>query len=283
MKNILVPTDFSQQSKYALDLARQIAIKTGGTIRLLHIIDHPKRVLLNASGQIDLDDPQENEFVQVQLNKAQGQLDTMLEPITDVALHGEIEIGDPTEDLVRNILVVDPDLVIMGTPGDTEKHGGEHVVKVVRSARCPLITVKSPVQLDELTEILLATNLLEEETEVIDALKELQECLGLPLTVHKVLTANDLPPDDQEKQLMLNFIDRYQLTSATPSFNHAPTEPEGILKYTDEHPGCIIALATHGRKGLAHYISGSVAEDLAVSAHPPVWTCYQRKLKRIKT
>ena len=282
MKNLLVPTDFSLEAGYALDLAHQLAQKCNGKVHLLHIIDHPQRVLINASGQIDLEDPEANEFVQAQLDQAKQQMSEASDPYTQTNMHCEIEIGDPDEDLVRNILDVDPDLIIMGTAGDADSDAGEHVIKVVRSAHCPLITVKHRVTLNDLQEIILATNLLEEEDEVIEALKETQQVLDLPITVHKVLTANDLPPDAHEIALMKNFIERYQLERATPSFNNAPTEPEGILKYVGDRSGCLIALATHGRKGLAHYISGSIAEDLAMQAYPPVWTCYQRKFKKIK-
>ena len=41
MKKILVPTDFSDHSKYALRVAAQIARKNGGEIFLLHMLELP--------------------------------------------------------------------------------------------------------------------------------------------------------------------------------------------------------------------------------------------------
>ena len=41
MKKILVPTDFSECSKNALDAAMNIAIKTNAEIELVHVYDRP--------------------------------------------------------------------------------------------------------------------------------------------------------------------------------------------------------------------------------------------------
>ena len=40
MKRILVPTDFSEQAGYAMDLACQIAHKTKSELIALHVLDH---------------------------------------------------------------------------------------------------------------------------------------------------------------------------------------------------------------------------------------------------
>ena len=41
MKSILVPTDFSEHADYALDLARQLALKHEMSIQLFHIVEQP--------------------------------------------------------------------------------------------------------------------------------------------------------------------------------------------------------------------------------------------------
>ncbi len=47
---------------------------------------------------------------------------------------------------------------------------------------------------------------------------------------------------------------------------------EAIIKYAEEHPGGLIVIGTHGRKGLAHAILGSVAERVVRTAPCPVLT-----------
>ena len=43
----------------------------------------------------------------------------------------------------------------------------------------------------------------------------------------------------------------------------------GLLRFLDEHPSDLIVLATHGRDGVAHWLHGSIAEELARTAQLP--------------
>ena len=276
MKKILVPTDLSQEAYHALHLACQIAEKANAEVRLLHIVEHPKRVLLNTSGQIDLDEPEENLFIKELLSSTQGQLEQMVSRCQQVPVKIDVHIGDAETDIAHNIVMGDQDLIVMGTQKGNDKKIGENTVKVVRAAKCPVITVKRRTYLDDLQEIVFATNLREEELHVIEALKELQDLIDARIHILKVITANDLPADAEQKELMNTFIKKYQLRNCDQTFNHAPTEAEGVIKFTRNRPCSIIALGTHGRKGLAHIISGSVAEDLAQHASPTVWTCHMK-------
>ena len=49
MKNILVPTDFSEHSIYAVDVAVDLAKKNGATIFLLHCVELPQRFVTEAT------------------------------------------------------------------------------------------------------------------------------------------------------------------------------------------------------------------------------------------
>jgi nucleotide-binding universal stress UspA family protein len=43
-----------------------------------------------------------------------------------------------------------------------------------------------------------------------------------------------------------------------------PQDPlRGLLRFLDQHPSDLIVLATHGRDGVAHWLHGSVAEELS--------------------
>jgi len=45
--------------------------------------------------------------------------------------------------------------------------------------------------------------------------------------------------------------------------------PRGLLRFLNRHPTDLLVLATHGRDGLAHWLRGSVAEELARAARLP--------------
>jgi len=47
---------------------------------------------------------------------------------------------------------------------------------------------------------------------------------------------------------------------------------EGIFNYSNQHEVDAIALPTHGRRGLSHFFSGSISEDLVNHSKVPVIT-----------
>ncbi|MBQ0787026.1 MAG: universal stress protein, partial [Oceanihabitans sp.] len=51
MKKILVPTDFSDQANYALEVAAQLARKNNGEIYLLHMLDLPLNQIPELGGE----------------------------------------------------------------------------------------------------------------------------------------------------------------------------------------------------------------------------------------
>jgi hypothetical protein len=54
-------------------------------------------------------------------------------------------------------------------------------------------------------------------------------------------------------------------------FNYTDEE-SGIIEFTRQINGDLIAMGTHGLTGLAHLITGSVAEDVVNHVPFPVWT-----------
>ena len=74
MKKILVPTDFSEQATYALDLAVQIAKKNNGEVHVLHVLELPDGHSLNFTGEVASGDPMTGVFVAQLVNKAKKSL-----------------------------------------------------------------------------------------------------------------------------------------------------------------------------------------------------------------
>ena len=53
MKKILVPTDFSLTSRWASEIALDIAKRSGAEVLLLHVVEQPIPQSFNVQGQID--------------------------------------------------------------------------------------------------------------------------------------------------------------------------------------------------------------------------------------
>lgn len=49
-------------------------------------------------------------------------------------------------------------------------------------------------------------------------------------------------------------------------------EESGVISFTRVIAADMIAVGTHGRRGLAHLLSGSLSEDLVNHTRLPIWT-----------
>ncbi len=140
LKDILVPTDFSESSltatKYALELAKRFEAK----LHLLHVIEDPV-VYLPMFESFPM--PARSEFEEY----AQTRLENWILPddLGDCELQFRWVHGTPFVEILRDAKQNDIDLIVLGTHG----HGlaaqlllGNVAEKVVRKASCPVLTVR---------------------------------------------------------------------------------------------------------------------------------------------
>jgi universal stress protein A len=142
-RKILVATDFSKASEYALDFARGLAKSFGGTLHVLHVVPDP--VLASAwSEAYTYDLTALGERLR---REAEQQLAKWAQPIPDVAVTTEAIVGSPAA--LISVIAADRrvDLIVMGTHG---RSGFSHLFigsvaeRVVRSAPCPVLTAREP-------------------------------------------------------------------------------------------------------------------------------------------
>lgn len=276
MKNILVPTDFSDQATYALNFAAQIARQSGASVTLLNVIEQPGSSF-NTMGQVSGTET-DNIYV-LELMKAMKKKmhETATHPdFADLELKTVIHVGHTFHTISREISERDVDLIVMGSKGASgveEVLIGSNTEKVVRLSKAPVITVKSPVQADSIKNIVFATDLTDNYPRVTREIVKLQKMLGATLHIVKVNTPSNFQSDREIKVVMKEFAEKNNLADYTLNIYSDTVEEDGIIYFADDINADMIALGTHGRTGLMHLLSGSVAEDVVNHAKRPVWTC----------
>jgi nucleotide-binding universal stress UspA family protein len=79
MKKILVPTDFSKPAQIAVEVARDIALKSGAEITLLHVIEEATGGSFNVEGQVSLEGGMEERmFTMALIKKAKKQMENLV-------------------------------------------------------------------------------------------------------------------------------------------------------------------------------------------------------------
>tara|TARA_R110001592_G_scaffold35397_10_gene120426 strand:- start:2964 stop:3812 length:849 start_codon:yes stop_codon:yes gene_type:complete len=282
MKTILVPIDFSEQSKHALNFAAQLARKGKLQIQAVNIIEGPQNHTFNTMGDGFANESEDYFFLKQLLEKTKENMSNLIgsDAYSGVDISGSVEIGNPYQSISKAVADHAADLVVMGSKGSSgidEVLIGSNTEKVVRHAKCPVITIKSEVKLHAIQNIVLATNLHEEQSRLIEELKKLQALTGAKLHLVKINTTNDFHTQRQMQDEFVRYINDHQLANVHTAIYNETSEEEGILAYAEDVNADMIAIGTHGRTGLLHLLSGSIAEDLVNHSQIPVWTLSRKK------
>lgn len=144
-RKILVPTDFSETAGTALYYAVQLARQFGGELHLLFVCEDPMLLggwPLLASGPA----PEVGE----EAASLRADLEALLESEDVSQLKAEVHVilGQPTGLAISSYAVEHEfELIVMGTHGRgpfTHALLGSVAEKVVRSAPCPVLTIRHP-------------------------------------------------------------------------------------------------------------------------------------------
>lgn len=139
VKNILVPTDFSDTSLPSLRYAVELARKFGAKVHLLYVIEDPVEVLPIFGGYTP-DRATLEEFAKSGLAAWRDSQDLSGVPVADRFVHGR-----PYLEIVRDARQNDIDLIVMGTHGrgfTGHLLMGSVAEQVVRHSPCPVLTVR---------------------------------------------------------------------------------------------------------------------------------------------
>ncbi|NQV25882.1 MAG: universal stress protein [Rhodopirellula sp.] len=140
INHILVPTDFSGPAREATDYALALAHAFGSSITLFHVIEDPV-VYVPALGGYT---PQPNEFENFS-DVALAEW-VVAEDAPGVTIHREWQHGHPVSSILDFAIEHGCDLIVMGTLGRGALSHlliGSVAERVVRKAKCPVLTVHS--------------------------------------------------------------------------------------------------------------------------------------------
>ena len=140
LKRILVPYDFSETSSAAVQYATGLARAFGARLYFLHVGDRAQNDFetefpIGLAGAVE-------DAVRERMLK-------IVSPLEQAEFHPEFAVrpGVPATEIVRYAKAEDMDLIVMGTHGrGFVAHAvmGSVAEKVVRTAPCPVLTVRNP-------------------------------------------------------------------------------------------------------------------------------------------
>ncbi len=276
MKKILVPCDFSGTAVQAFHFACQVASVSKGEVFLLNVIELPS---LHSSMLVPIH-AYENVFLKQVKLKAHKNFEKVKEKWGGkVRIHFAIEHGSVAEGVRRFSDRKRIDLVVMGTHGSSgikEFTVGSNTEKIVRSSKAPVIAIKKFVNASSLTNIVFPTNLIDVRKEFVTGVQLLQRFLKAKLHLLYVNVPSNFTPDHYTENRLIEFARKYQLKNCSIHIYNDIDEESGIVNFSAKFKNKIIAMSTHGRRGLNHLMRGSVAEDVVNHTDCPIWTLSEK-------
>jgi nucleotide-binding universal stress UspA family protein len=255
---ILVPLDGSVLAEQALPLAGQLGCAAAGRVVIV-------RVIADEQGEDDAD-------VQSYLKYAAGRLNYSGVPVETVVAH-----GDAANEILRAAHQYDAELLVMSTHGHSGPGRwlyGSVADEVLRSANLPMVLLPPAAQ-PELADrrplrILVPLDGSSWGEAALDPARAWAERLGANLILLQVL---DPEAEVAGAMQYLEEVARHCRSESVHVVCRAlpgRPVPSTIARVAFDEAVDLIAMATHGRSGVARLVLGSVATGLVQRTDVPL-------------
>jgi nucleotide-binding universal stress UspA family protein len=274
MKKIIVPIDFSEQSEYALEAATMLAKKNNAEILVLHMLEISNAVINKAENMKQM----ESLFF---LKLAEKKFEEFLDKeylkgvkVTPIVKHFKV-FSEVNEVAKEN----EADLIIMGSQGASgikEVLIGSNTEKVVRHSEIPVLVIKHNPILMDFENVVFACDFSEGAIEQYLKAKDVFEKLDSKMhLVYVNLPSSRFKSSSEIEKLVASFLRKAEGSlekMKEVNYVNDYTIEQGILNFSNLIGADLIAVATHGRKGISHFFEGSISEDIANHSTLPVMT-----------
>jgi nucleotide-binding universal stress UspA family protein len=221
-----------------------------------------------------------------------------------IAVTTRVATGIPSEEVITVARAEDPDLIVVGTRGKT---GLAHVLlgstaeRVIRGAPCPVLAVRTePADTEDesvlsrsvaLDRILVPIDFSDCSLDALEyAIVVAQQAKASLMLLHVLepvsygldFTLNHIRAGEQVRE---SWTKRLEELASSHEHSHVPMESQlrggipvdSILDSAQTLSCDLIVMGTHGRRGISHALSGSVAEAVLRKARCPVLTVRSTK------
>ena len=276
-RKILVATDFSPSARVALRSAEALTSQVGGTLELVHVLPRlpePYKLIIGSFGSPELE--------KTRLQQAETQLERELSTVRarGLAIEGFVRTGQPWKEILEAAREVQADLVTLGNSGHSRLERlllGSTAENVVRRSPVPvLVSRRRPLR--KIARVLVPVDLGEGSRNALRfAVERLPESVELdalfvvppPVSIDPYvlnLTA-DVPALELKLRVFLDEAGASRARAEVVLFREPAAE---ILDQAERRRAQLILLSTHGRRGPAHLLQGSVSEKVVRYADRPV-------------
>lgn len=289
MKRILFPTDFSDAANNAFKVAMDIAISSGAELFLLHSLNSAQQyvdISLTSAGDITMPGMQP-EIVMAAIEEEKKRVTKKMEEAcvqvtaASISVYSEL-IHQPLDVEINDFVTKhEIDFIVMGTHGASglkEAFIGSTAQKIVRIAKVPVLTVNDAYENFRINRIVCCSDFLEEEiNNELPRVKRFADMFDAKLDLLYVNTPTYFEETGVVEGRMNEICEAKNLTDVGKYIYNAYDIDEGATSFADSHGANVIAMITHGFRGVKKLFSDNVTESVVNHSKLPVLTLHIQK------
>lgn len=272
MNKILVPVDFSKPSENALRVASDLARKNNAELYVLHVVEMAETLF--GTEQFNVNDEQIIFFMKIAKKRFAKFLDKPF--LEGLSVKDSVLLGSPTMGINELQEQENIDLIVMGSNGASgidEILIGSNTEKVVRHSKIPVLVIKPGLENLDINDIVFASNFDEENINAFHRAVSFAESYGANLHLLYVnLPGNQFYSTAEINEQINAFLSKADYTAEHMTIYNDYSIELGVINGSKSLGADIIAMPTHGRKGLSHFFNGSIGEDVVNHSTLPVIT-----------
>ena len=274
MKKILVPVDFSEQSEYALQVAATLAKKQNAAIVVMHMMGLSEAVLTK-------DESKEVFEAMFYLKLAEKRFKEFLDKdyLQGIELQTTVQNYKEFHEINAVAKEFEADLIVMGSQGSSglkEAFVGSNTEKVVRTSEIPVLVIKNQLDDFKIEKVVFACDFTKDYIAPFQQAWKFFETLGVQPQLLFINLPSKFVSTSEMEIRAFQFLQQAELYSeavydSIVYYNDFTIE-DGIFSFSDKYDADVIAVPTHGRRGLAHFFSENIGEALVNHSITPMMT-----------
>ena len=273
MKNILVPTDFSENCNKAADLGIEMAKLYNAEIHFFHLIQTPV-------DWVKLDKLKEKRYPKTlkQIGIAKSALRELEKKAEreNLKCRTFLEYQAETANILKHSGHFHHDFIITGssgTKGTVRELLGSNVEKIIRKSDVPVIVVKEDEVSFPFKNIVFVSDFMEDVSGAFEHVISLAKKCNAHIRLLRINTQTDTNSIAAGLDPIKRFLERFpDLKNYSMYVNNEPSVEIGINTFVKHEPTDLIAMSTHGSTGFLSLFSKSIAEGIANHSALPVMT-----------
>ncbi|UII31018.1 universal stress protein [Fulvivirga ulvae] len=271
MLRILMPVDFSDSSMNAMSYAVQMTKAFHATLVLIHVVEP-----IGGDATMFVDDhviTEERSEAQQKLEALRNEMDDINNPYIET----QVCIGFPVDKILAAAKEQQVSLIVMGTTGTTNKFEdilGSNTYKIVKNAKCAVVTIPLESKKFEIRKIALAVDLHKKENiHLLTILRHfLRHFKAEIFFLHVSKNVHVSLEDDAHSDAVLWLAEKFREFEHSFVNLSSKNVAESINEYALKNDIDMLALSPESHSILGLLFKGSTTRDLVLHCHVPLLT-----------